>query len=127
MPEALENVNDERRAKPRVRALKKGIIAFKDRYCSTECMIKNESDTGALLMVSQNQVIPNIFELKVYPESDFRVVEAIWRTPDAMGIRYADQGATAPMASTGAPNTHSTWDGVERRAPQNRRQSDRRG
>ena len=126
MTEVVENINEERRATPRVRALKKGVIAFKDRYCSTECMIKNESDTGALLMVSQNQVIPNIFELKVYPESDFRVVEAIWRTPDAMGIRYSDLVATAPMAPSGAPNAHSTWDGVERRAPQNRRQGDRR-
>ena len=127
MYEVVENGNQERRATPRARALKKGVIAYKDRYCSAECMIKNESETGALLVVGQNQVIPNVFELKVYPERDFRIVETIWRTPDTLGVRYVDQGVTAPMAPTGAPNAHSAWDGVERRAPQNRRKSDRRG
>lgn len=126
MSEISHDTDEERRVAPRNRALKKGVIAFKDRYCSTECMIKNESDNGALLMVSQNQVIPNVFELKVYPERDFRVAEAIWRTPDAMGIRYVEQNNQAPVAQS-APNAHSDWDGVERRAPQNRRRDDRRG
>ncbi|MEP1444421.1 MAG: PilZ domain-containing protein [Hyphomicrobiales bacterium] len=119
MSEAAEKITEERRAMPRTRALKKGVIAFKDRYCSTECMVRNESDDGALLVVSQNQVIPNMFELKVHPDRDFRIAEAIWRTPDAMGIRYVKPKAVEPTA-------HSTWDGVERRGPQNRRQSDRR-
>lgn len=120
MSEISQNITEERRVVPRTRALKKGMIAFKDRYCSTECMIRNESESGALLMVSQNQVIPNIFELKVYPAREFRIVEAIWRTPEAMGIRYVEP-TVAPSSA------HSSWDGVERRAPRNRRDSDRRG
>ena len=135
MSEISQNSEEERRTTPRVRALKKGTIAFKDRYCSAECMVKNQSASGALLMVSQNQVIPNVFELKVYPEREFRIVETVWRTPDAMGIRYADQPviassvpvADAPAAPVAAPNSHSTWDGVDRRAPRNRRGDDRRG
>ena len=119
MSEISEYTNQERRAAPRTRALKKGVIAFKDRYCSTECMTRNESDAGALLMVSQNQVIPNTFELKVYPDRDFRIAEAIWRTPDAMGIRYVEPRVAAPTAP-------SQWDGADRRVPQNRRQDDRR-
>jgi len=122
MSEISQNIEKERRVAPRVRALKKGVIAFQNRYCSSECMIKNETENGALLMVSQNHVIPNVFELKVYPESDFRVVEAIWRTPDAMGIRYVD----AQVADPAPQNTQSTWEGVERRAPENRRKADRR-
>lgn len=115
MSEIAENHIEERRVAPRTRALKKGVIAFKDRYCSTECMIRNESEDGALLMVSQNQVIPNTFELKVYPDRDFRIAEAIWRTPDAMGIRYVQQKTTQV-------NDRPEWDGVERRAPRDRRQ-----
>ena len=118
MSEISNDTDEKRRVAPRTRALKKGTIAFKDRYCSVECMVRNESDTGALLMVTQNQVIPKTFELKVYPERDFRVVEAVWRTPDAMGVRYVNARASQ--------STHSSWDGVERRAPQNRRQDDRR-
>ena len=105
MSEISQKTEKERRAAPRVRALKKATIAFKDRYCSAECMIKNESETGALLMISQNHVIPNIFELKAYPGRDFRIVEAIWRTPDAMGIRYADQVPAAPIAPIAKPAT----------------------
>ncbi|MEP3630733.1 MAG: hypothetical protein ABJN04_12085 [Hyphomicrobiales bacterium] len=103
MSEISQNTEEERRAAPRARALKKGTIAFKERYCSAECMVRNESESGALLMVSQNQVIPNVFELKVYPERDFRIVEAIWRTPDAMGVRYAGQVPAAPAAPVAAP------------------------
>ncbi|MEP6443374.1 MAG: hypothetical protein ABJ034_00660 [Hyphomicrobiales bacterium] len=103
MSEISQNTEEERRAAPRARALKKGTIAFKERYCSAECMVRNESESGALLMVSQNQVIPNVFELKVYPERDFRIVEAIWRTPDAMGVRYAGQVPAAPVAAPAAP------------------------
>ena len=119
MSEISEYTDQERRAAPRARALKKGTIAYKDRYCSAECMIRNESESGALLMVSQNQVIPNTFELKVYPDRDFRIAEAIWRTPDAMGIRYVEPKGAAPTAP-------SEWDGTDRRSQQDRRQGDRR-
>lgn len=107
----------ERRASPRKRALKKGVIAFQDRYCSAECTVRNESATGALLLVSQNQVIPNTFELKVHPEREFRVAEAIWRTPDEMGVRYVT--ATKPDMS-------GNWNGMDRRGHSDRRNGERR-
>ena len=117
MSEISQNIEEERRAAPRARALKKGTITFQNRYCSAECMVRNESETGALLVVSQNHVIPNVFELKVYPESDFRVVEAIWRTSDAMGIRYADQVSAAPSAPIAEPATPVAEPAVPATAP----------
>lgn len=118
MSDLTEQKNEERRKSERRRSLKKGLIAFNDRYCSTACTVRNESEGGALLMVSQNQVIPSVFELKVQPARDYRFAEVIWRTPDAMGVKYAD------AASSQVPDDNN-WNGVERRNL-NRRDGDRR-
>ena len=122
MSETSPSFSEERRAVPRVRSLKKGVIAFQNGYCTTECMIRNKSEIGAMLLVSQNRAIPDIFKLKVHLESDFRPAEVVWRTPDAMGIRYVD----AKFADPAPQSAQSTWDGVERRSLPGRRQSDRR-
>ena len=102
--------------------MKKGVIVFKDRYCSTECTVRNESDEGALLIVSQNQIIPNTFEMKVYPERDFRIAEAVWRTPDEMGVRFLERKPVYRSPTS----DKSGWDGVERRSENKRRKGERR-
>lgn len=109
----------ERRKHERKRSLKRGMIVFNDRYCSTECVIRNESDFGALLKVEQNQAIPSHIEIRQYPNPAYRPAQIIWRSPDAVGIRYTDVVERAHHGST-------TWDGVERRGNPDRRTMERR-
>lgn len=85
----------DKRASIRYRTLKKGKIVFRERYCSADCMVRNESETGALLLVTQNHIIPAEFELNVYPGTSYRPVQIVWRSPEALGVRFLDEAASA--------------------------------
>lgn len=97
--------NSEKRASSRHRTLKKGKIVFNNRYCSADCTIRNESETGALLLVTQNHIIPTQFELNVYPGTAYRPVQIVWRTADALGVRFLDRAGSVspPMPKDGRP------------------------
>lgn len=86
----VEQQPDERRNEHRIRTLKRGMIVFNDRYCSTECRVRNESAGGALLLVEQSHAIPQTFEFRLYPNPEYRQAEIVWRTDEAMGIRFLD-------------------------------------
>ena len=81
----------------RKRTLKKGTIVFNNRYCSANCTVRNESETGALLVVSDNHLIPSRVELNVYPGAIYRPVQVMWRTKDAVGVKFKDvENSKAP-------------------------------
>ena len=112
----------ERRALARSRTLKKGKIVFRDRYCSAECVVRNESPGGALLMVSQNHVIPRDIEITIYPGKPFRPAGIVWRTPDAVCIRFMDVAAgevpSAPDHAVFTPPATNTTPGMTGNAAQ---------
>ena len=126
MFEVSEIKDDERRAAPRKRAFKKAMISFNARFCSAECLLKNENNGGALLKVEQNHVIPAQFEIKIHPEREFRLAEAIWRTPNEMGIRFLDARGNPLSSAPVQRKSQNAWDGVERRK-NDRREGERRG
>ncbi len=92
------NDKTERRAVARNRTMKKGTIVFGNRYCSTNCSVKNESLQGALLHVYQNHVVPQEIEVGIYPSPALRPAKIVWRTPEMVGIKYLDiEEGTAPQ------------------------------
>lgn len=80
----------EKRCEPRHRTFKRGMIVFNGRYSSSECTIKNESTRGAMLAVGDNHIIPSQFEVRRYPEPEYRPAQVRWRTDTAIGILYQD-------------------------------------
>src|SRR3954462_13829819 len=90
---------DEQRAAPRKRTLLRGRIEFNNRQSSLDCLIRDLSETGARLTISENVALPRRFDLHI-PNRDHAVpVELCWRIRDAAGVRFSsEQESSCPQA-----------------------------
>lgn len=55
---------------------------------STDCIIRNISETGACLEVSSPIGVPDTFKLIIKPEILTRSCEVMWRTAQRIGVRF---------------------------------------
>lgn len=77
---------NENRISPRLRTLKGGLIIF-GTAPAVECVIRNMSETGALIAVTPFG-IPDEFTLVIKPEMRKRACRVAWRTADKIGVRF---------------------------------------
>ena len=77
----------ESRSKPRLRTIKGGTILF-GIAPAIDCVIRNMSPTGALLVVENQAAIPDDFTLLIKPELTKRTCQVMWRRPDRMGVQF---------------------------------------
>ena len=78
-----------RRAARRMRTLKKATIVLKGGYSVYDCVIRNLSDTGAMLQVG-GLGIPSHFELVLDAAVPRHLCTVRWRTEDAIGVSFDD-------------------------------------
>jgi len=81
---------DDRRRGVRHRALKKGEILFNGGYSGIDCLIRNLSNGGALLMTDSPQSVPDRFDLGLEAVRPVRHCETRWRGNDRLGVRFCD-------------------------------------
>jgi hypothetical protein len=86
-PIHIRNGSGERRRSPRARVLKQGTIIHSGGRSTMECIILDQSQTGALLRPSDILFCPQEFTLKpkLGPEKH---CEAIWRDGSVLGVRF---------------------------------------
>jgi hypothetical protein len=96
--EAHSNENDaesaNRRVARRMRTLKKATIILKGGYSVYDCIIRNISDTGALLQVG-GIGIPSHFELRFDAPVPRHPCTVRWRTETSMGVSFDDVARAA--------------------------------
>jgi PilZ domain len=80
-------VVEEKRQSPRARTLKGGSILF-DLAPAIDCIIRNLSETGAMLTVERAAGIPEEFTLLIKPELIKRNCRVIWRKIDRIGVLF---------------------------------------
>jgi hypothetical protein len=80
---------EERRAQPRRKVLKGGIIEFSHGGGLT-CCVRNISDTGACLEVESPVGVPNTFLLLINGEKCGREARVTWRAGRKLGIAFAE-------------------------------------
>ncbi len=80
-------MSDEKPRSQRHRTFKGGIISHAG-GASTDCIIRNMSETGACLEVSTPFGIPDNFKLIIKPEILTRSCEVAWRTAQRIGVRF---------------------------------------
>lgn len=78
-----------RRVARRMRTLKKATIVIQGGYSVFDCVIRNISDTGALLQVG-GLGIPSHFTLKYDAPVPQHPCTVRWRTETAMGVSFDD-------------------------------------
>ena len=78
---------NEHRNSPRQRTYKGGSISYASAP-AIDCIIRNLSDTGACLEVSNAVDIPDSFKLIIKPEILTRSCEVVWRTARRVGVLF---------------------------------------
>ena len=86
----------EHRTAPRHRTLKAGLIVFNDGRSTISCIVRNMSDSGALLKVQISAGIPDSFTLRFDQKSVGCVV--VRRTLTELGVRFADDDLSPRQA-----------------------------
>jgi hypothetical protein len=79
---------DESRRAQRLRTFKGGSILF-GTAPAIDCVIRNMSETGALLAVESPVGIPDEFTLLIKPELIKRACRVAWRKADRIGVHFA--------------------------------------
>jgi hypothetical protein len=76
----------DRRA-PRQKTFKGGSILY-GLAPPVDCIIRNLSETGAALQVSNPAAVPDTFQLLIKPELKKRNCRVAWRSEDRLGVEF---------------------------------------
>lgn len=83
-----QQMNQERRGGTRKRMLKGGVIAISARHVTMPCVLRDMSETGARLQVSNGTSVPDTFELLVELDGLAVHAEVVWRRQSEVGVRF---------------------------------------
>jgi hypothetical protein len=78
----------DRRSEGRRRVLKGARLEFNRGYGAMECVVRNQSDRGARLVLGDTMGVPPRFELAIAGECEARRARVRWRTGEAVGIVF---------------------------------------
>lgn len=81
-------VFEDRRAEPRMRALKGATLSFNRGYGALECVVRNLSGRGARLSFGDTSAVPPNFTLRLSGEDKGRAAVVRWRTMRDVGISF---------------------------------------
>jgi hypothetical protein len=85
-----ETAPDGRHTK-RKRTLKTGKIVYNNKMCVIDCQIRDMSESGCRVRITNTVGIPRRVELIVPMDSKQRECEVVWKTRSELGIRYLAQ------------------------------------
>lgn len=79
----------ERRRSVRNRTLIGGSITFSQCPATLDCVVRNLSEDGALLVLSDDILLPELFELHIPLKRESRMVRGRWRDGEHLGVTFA--------------------------------------
>lgn len=89
----------ERRNTQRQRTLLGGRIVFNQRRSTLDVVVRNFSDSGALVVLSDSVTLPEAFDLEIGHKQRSYVVRVRWRGPQRLGVVF--EGQSVAEAETG--------------------------
>ncbi len=87
----------ERRKNPRLRTLLGGRVCFNQRRSTLDCVVRNLSDDGALLLISDAVALPSAFDLEIAHRQQSCKARVRWRDGERVGIAFEMRSATAEV------------------------------
>jgi hypothetical protein len=78
----------DHRVAPRRKVLKGAKISFHQLGTSTDCTVRNLSDTGACLLVESQLGIPNDFDLVLDSDHSVKHCHVEWRAGNKLGVSF---------------------------------------
>jgi hypothetical protein len=86
----------DHRSATRARAFLKAQIRFNNGMSTMDCVIRDLSEGGARLQISDSVAIPNTFELHIPKRNETRRAILHWRTSEEMGVGFQDSALSNP-------------------------------
>jgi hypothetical protein len=86
----------ERRSQQRSRTYLNGQVAFRQRYCALDCLVRDLSPDGARLVFQEESVLPAKFEFVIPHKNDSRPARIVWRKRTDVGIEFLDYAEDRP-------------------------------
>jgi PilZ domain len=80
-------MQEERRRTKRIRTLKSGKIELGSKMSELDCIVRNLSPDGALLLVS-SLAVPESFQLRVPMSRARHQCHVVWRAHDRVGVAF---------------------------------------
>jgi hypothetical protein len=88
---------DERRASRRQKSFLRGVVYFDKRRSEMACLIRNLSEDGARIILSQTVAIPDMIELHIPQREQTVSARMQWRRADEIGLAFSKAAtATSP-------------------------------
>ena len=81
------SLNEERRRAPRQRTLKSARIVIDPQMPELECVVRNLSPDGALLLVP-SLAVPDRFDLVLSASRSRHACKVAWRAHDRVGVAF---------------------------------------
>ena len=79
---------DNRRAETRRRVLKGATLTFNRGYSAFECLVRNQSEKGAMLSLGETFALPAQFDLEISGEAGRRKAHVRWRSLQTVGVSF---------------------------------------
>ena len=83
-------VAEERRAVRRNRVYKGAVITFNRGHSAFECLVRNQSRSGARLTMEQTFALPMSFSLAITVDGTAQHARVVWRSPTEVGVRFEE-------------------------------------
>jgi hypothetical protein len=100
---------DERRGSPRQKSFLRGIVYYNNRSAAADCLVRDISETGARLELSESVIIPYEIDLHIPKKGETFRARVQWRHGDGVGIAFANP--VTKQAGAEAPETASPEQG----------------
>ncbi len=88
----------ERRHATRSRLYQRANVVFNGRQAVLDCSVRNVSETGALVRLTDWIALPATFEIETAGETKSRRVRQCWRKGDDVGVAFLTAEESRPAA-----------------------------
>ena len=80
---------DERRSSRRQKSFLRGVVYFDKRRSETACLVRDLSEVGARIILSQTVTIPDLIELDIPQREQTVIARVEWRRADEAGLSFS--------------------------------------
>ena len=93
----LQDMAIERRKTPRQRTFLGACVTFNRQNSTLDCLVRNLSDNGAQLQLSDTVALPSSFDLEIAKQQRSYSAHIRWRAGERIGVAFAEEPSAAEV------------------------------
>ena len=102
----------ERRSLVRHKTFIKGRIYFNNKLSSMDCIVRDVTDNGGRLEVSESVPLPDAFEIYMPNKDEYFHAQVEWRKGGNIGVSWSSERTSRPHAESSGRTEHPIADRV---------------